>query len=392
MRHVVAVAVAASFAAPSSARADTELTAKSIVIVGRAADGEAWRTGATEAIKDDDPRLAIVVVAREGKRTVYVADDDVTPLFVNGRKVKKNQRRSWDALGDAEVQWSVVEPNAWREDGVEAPNGATSRYHSNVSTEKGSFGKWLGYDEITYFETVVRSWSSKATHRQRRASARPPRERDDIYGGLGTIRYKAEVRLDDGTILATPGADATDRAGILPNVHRVSIRRDDTYVGHVTAYFMVPEVFGSAGSGTDHQTERFTGADCADVLTGAKRRAGAKKVWHTNVAGLTTYAKRVAKAIELDADGMPTADVTGVKEGDLIRINYGGELENHTPRSWDHVAVLYEDRSDPDGPKSGGPDGKLDGFDLVVHMGHPMLEVEPLSGQAPATIDVLRWR
>ena len=36
--------------------------------------------------------------------------------------------------------------------------------------------------------------------------------------------------------------------------------------------------------------------------------------------------------------------------------------------------------------------GQLDGFDLVIHMGHPRLVIEPLARQAPATIDVLRWR
>ena len=384
--------IAVSIAAPAGASADPELTATSVVIVGRSAAGERWTTAPTEALLANEPLLAVVVIAREGKRRVYVADDDVAPLTVDGRKVADKDRRSWDALGDTEVQWSTVEPNAWREDGVEAPNGATSRYHSNVSTERGSFGTWLGYDEITYFETVVRAWSSKPAHHQRKATARPSRKHDDVFGGLGTMRYRVEVRFDDATILATPGADATDRAGISASVHRVSIRRDNTYVGHVTAYFLVPEVFGSAGSGADHQTERFTGADCADVLTGAKRRAGAKSVWHTNVAGLTAYAKVVAKPVDIDDYGMPATDITGVKEGDLIRINYGGDLANHTPRSWDHVGVLYEDRSDPDGPDAGAADGKLDGFDLVVHMGHPMLEIEPLAGQAPATIDVLRWR
>ena len=65
--------------------------------------------------------------------------------------------------------------------------------------------------------------------------------------------------------------------------------------------------------------------------------------------------------------------------GDLIRIDYGGALAHHTPRDWDHVAALWEDRSDPDGPFHGGPDGQLDGFDLVIHMGHPRLVIEPLA-------------
>ena len=82
----------------------------------------------------------------------------------------------------------------------------------------------------------------------------------------------------------------------------------------------------------------------------------------------------------------------GVAPGDLIRIDYGGALTGHTPRGWDHVAALWEDRSDPDGPAHGGPDGQLDGFDLVIHMGHPRLVIEPLAAQAPATVDVLRWK
>jgi hypothetical protein len=74
-----------------------------------------------------------------------------------------------------------------------------------------------------------------------------------------------------------------------------------------------------------------------------------------------------------------------------VRIDYGGELEGHTPRAWDHVAVVWEDRSDPEGPSAGGPDGALDGHDVVVHMGHPRLVVEPLMRQCPARVDVMRW-
>jgi len=53
--------------------------------------------------------------------------------------------------------------------------------------------------------------------------------------------------------------------------------------------------------------------------------------------------------------------------------------------------VLSEDRSDPAGPLAGRGDGRLDGFDLVVHLGHPRLTVEPLGRQCPMRIDVLRW-
>ena len=175
-------------------------------------------------------------------------------------------------------------------------------------------------------------------------------------------------------------------------MHRVSIRAGDDFLGWLTAYLLVPEVFGSAGPGRNHQTERFTGADCADVMVGAIRRAGRKELAYTNVAGLPAYTTIVAGSTVLDDHGMPAQPIPGVQRGDLIRIDYGGEFAHHTPRGWDHVAALWEDRSDPAGPAHGRPDGKLDGFDLVIHMGHPRLVIEPLANQAPATIDVLRWR
>ena len=171
----------------------------------------------------------------------------------------------------------------------------------------------------------------------------------------------------------------------------MSIRAADDFLGWLSSYLLVPEVFGSAGPGRNHQTERFTGADCADVMVGALRRSGAK-VDYTNVAGLPAYTTRIAAPTELDELGAPARPITGVARGDLVRIDYGGAFAHHTPRDWDHVAALWEDKSDPDGPNHGGPDGQLDGFDLVIHMGHPRLVIEPLVRQAPATVDVLRWK
>jgi hypothetical protein len=375
----------------SAAPAHAELVAEQVRIVGRAAPGQPWTDAPTEARLADGAELAAVVMARDGRRRVYVVGAEIAPLVVGRRRVAAAQRRPWSALSGAKLRWSMVEPHAWRQPGVAARNGSPTAFHSNVSTARHDFGRWLGYDEITYFETPAGAWSGEAAAHRRSASARPTRPADDLFGGLGTMRYKLEVRLGD-RVLATPGAEAVDRAGILPSVHRVSIRSDDTYVGWLTSYFLVPEVFGSAGSGRNHQTERYTGADCADVLTGALRRQGHRAIWYGNVAGLPRHAAVVAGPVDLDGAGVPAEPVTGVREGDLIRIDYGGLLSGHTPRSWDHVAVLFEDRSDPAGPARGGADGRVDGFDLVVHMGHPRLVVEPLAAQAPARVDVLRWR
>ena len=342
------------------------------VVVGRVGDGP-WTDAPTEARSDQRAELAVVVVTGGKVR----APDGIAEVRLAGEKHKT-------APLTARVRWSTVEPHGFRTS--KAPNGATSDFYSNVSTEPKTFGRWLGYDHIDYFETVVRDWGDAAP-----IAAVVHGSEFDTHG-LGTMRFKAEV--DDGTTktLASPGAESSNDYGITGDVHRVSIRSGDDFLGWLSAYELVPEVFGSAGSGRGHQTDRFTGADCADVMVGALRRTGRTDLDYTNVAGLPAYTTRVSEAVVLDDHGVPARDITGVKPGDLIRIDYGGELAHHTPRDWDHVAALWEDRSDPDGPAHGGPDGKLDGFDLVIHMGHPRLVVEPLANQAPATVDVLRWK
>ena len=344
------------------------LAALTAIVVGHVADGP-WTDAPTEARIDQEAELAVVVV--DG-REVF-APVGISKVTLAGR-VHKTERLV------AAVRWFAVEPHGFR--AQPATNGATSDFYSNVSTEAATFGRWLGYDHIDYFERPLAATT---------AIIPAVIDDDDQLAGLGTLRFKADVELTGGVHVVSPGAESTDTFGITRAVHRLSIRAADDFIGWLTSYLMVPEVFGSAGGGRNHQTERFDGADCADVMVGAIRRTG-RALDYTNVAGLPSYTTRVAPPTELDDHGMPATAITGVRRGDLIRIDYGGELRHHTPRDWDHVAALYEDRSDPAGPHKGGPDGQLDGFDLVIHMGHPHLVIEPLANQAPATIDVWRWK
>jgi hypothetical protein len=349
----------------------TNAVADRVVVVGRVDDGP-WTDAPTLARADQRAQLSLVVM--RGRQTF--APDGVTKVRIDGRAIVPSP------LVGATLHWSTVEPHPFR--ATPATNGATSQFYSNVSTDPKTFGTWLGYDHIDYFE--------RALETDRAIIPATVDTGDDMpLPGIGTIRYKVEAELADGTRLASPGAEAVDTAGITAAVHRVSVRLGDDFLGWLTAYLQVPEVFGSAGRGRWHQTDRFTGADCADVLVGALRRTG-RDVEYTSVAGLPAYTTKIAGPVALDEHGMPARSIEGVKRGDLIRIDYGGELAHHTPRAFDHVAALWEDRSDPDGPFHGGPDGQLDGWDLVIHMGHPHLMIEPLSSQAPATIDVLRWK
>ena len=365
----------------SSAAAGPALTIERALVVGRV-DAGTWTDAATEARRDQKAELAAIVIGRRGKQRVVLAPAGVEVLKLGGRKIPARQLAPLDAKA---IRWSTVEPHGFRES--TAKNGATSDFYSNVSTESKTFGRWLGYDQVDYFEHEFADRGEPIIA----AEIKPSEPGAVQVPGLGTLRFKVVVELADGTKIASPGAEATDTFGILPSVHRVSIRASDDFIGWLGAYLLVPEIFGSAGPGNNHQTERFVGADCADVMIGAMRRLG-RKLRYTNVAGLPSYATMIAPAIDVDERGMPASEIKGVKVGDLIRIDYGGVLRGHTPRNWDHVAALWEDKSDPKGPLEGAADGKLDGFDLVIHVGHPRLKIEPLSGQSPATIDVLRWR
>lgn len=373
----------ASLLLPALAAAAPALVPDKVIIVGRASETAPWTDAATEARLDDHAELAAVVLAHRGAQRLVLAPDGVSEVRIGGRKQKTSPLAE---LGGVRVQWSSVEPHGFRE--ATAANGATSEFYSNVSTEPGTFGKWLGYDHIDYFERIVQPWSATARIAAEVTSGEPDAQQ---VPGLGTVRFKVELQTPSGAALASAGAEATDTYGLTRAVHRVSIRKGDDFLGQLSAYLLVPEVFGSAGGGRDHQTERFTGADCADVMVGAWRRTG-RGVPYTNVAGLPSFAKLVSSSTEIDDRGTPITPITGVQPGDLIRIDYGGTMKNHTPRAFDHVAALWEDRSDPAGPFQGAADGRLDGFDLVIHMGHPRLVIEPLARQAPATIDVLRWR
>lgn len=375
-----------------AAPAFAELVPREAIIVGQTDVGGPWTSAPTEARIDQAPRLAVVMVAQEtvGRRirTVYVVDDAVQPLRIGRKRVAARERRPWSALGDTAVRWSTVEPHAWRDRGAGA-------FHSNVSLDPAQWGKWIGYASVEYFATPLGPFDDTPEARIVPAAVVPSDpdvvDRPAEFEGLGTIRYRVEVRRGE-RLFASPGEEATTRTGIEESVHRVSIRRDDSYVGHLTAFLLVPEIFGSAGRGRSHQTERFVGADCADVLTGGARKAGLGHLPYSNVARMTEQARRITGALALDADGNAAEPIEGVEVGDIIRIDYGGALAGHTPRSFDHVAVLYEDRSlGPDG-RFGPPDGRLDGFDRVMHMGHPRLVIVPLSAQSPATIDVLRWK
>jgi hypothetical protein len=199
----------------------------------------------------------------------------------------------------------------------------------------------------------------------------------DHGDGVGTMRYQVIVAQGDRAI-ASPGPEARrgrGSGGLSDAVMRVSIRRDDTYLGYLTELFGQPYVWASAGlSDATHQAERLEGADCADFVVYGARRLG-NMIAYTWTGGLPAVTSllgagtRDDHGVYRDERGRP---VPFPRPGDLILF----------PR---HVGVLVEDR---------GVIGVLDDQDVMMHalLDTPKQQAIADSGYAETAIEVRRFR
>jgi hypothetical protein len=295
----------------------------------------------------------------------------------------------------ATVRWLTVIPLMDHED-LPPPNPGNQAY-SNTVLYGPEHGKWLGFDTLEYRTAEL---LDKDGRPRTEPTLTVTRAASTIAGidhrGAGSNWFAAQVQLPDGQTIRTPDGDDLDNLGLAPEVMRVSYRLGDDYLGWLGTYFNVPDVFGSAGP-TDarHQTDRYTGTDCADVLVGALRAAGHTEIGYTSISGLGTYATPISDALLMDADGLSWADAETatalrwgeeVRPGDLLVINYEDDPDGQLPRSWDHIGALVEDR----GPT--GPDGVLNGYDLLRHVTAQGLDDRRLKTQAPMRYRIWRWK
>ncbi len=337
---------------------------------------------AVHARKGEVVSLYIVARVGRGRGATYFTDAPAPRL--RGRRLPRGRVRPFAELGAAAVTWSRVEPRPHHVE-TDPPNPGNPAYSNAVLFGK-RHGKWLGYDTLEYVERPIRgAVSSSLTLRK----VEPGNAKVNVHGGLGTMRYRASLQVG-GETFSTPGMERTSRQGISPRVMRVTFRSDDSLAGHARGYFNVPNVFGSAGgSGRRHQAELYQGADCADVLIGAARAAGAR-VPYTSVAGLGAHTRAVTGRLLLRKDGLfsedgetPVALPFGkLRSGDLMLIDYHGF--NGSPRSWDHIAMVDRDAGKP---------GMFDPDDPVLHMGYLYgLTEAPAHTEGPAYVQFRRFK
>ncbi len=259
-----------------------------------------------------------------------------------------------DPVADAHVRWFAIRPDL-------------SKMYKNASFpwDPDPY-KWQGFGKIDYARQELthlrdrwtirpfpseKSSSASATARgepsRREPSRRDPYARED----LGSFWFQVEVAAD-GRLLRSPGIADSDHRGLSPEVLRVSVMEDDSYIGHLTSFHNVPGVFGSV----TYQSRHYIGVDCADVLIAAYGRWKNKPIEKNyNVAMLVSQWPRV-REFEI-ADGAPQTRIrwnTDVRRGDFIAVRY------RNARQYQHVGALYRDAN---------ANGLLDGDDLVLHAG-----------------------
>jgi hypothetical protein len=311
--------------APGIGRADATGVIRDALIVS-AVDGGDADAAPKRARRDQTVTLYAVIVVGEGRDARYYSD---APVLRVGRAPVAAA-----PLADAPaalLRWRKVEP--------------VQPTMSN--TESGGFA----FESIEYQATPMPAASGRGAI----AADVHPTLTPDHGNGVGTMRYQIEV-TQDGRTVASAGVDARrgrGSGGLTDDVHRISLRRDDTYLGYLTELYGQPYIWASAGT-TDHahQSERLEGCDCADFVVYGRRRLAehgeAKALPYTWTGELPKYTKLLAKGNRA-ADGVfrdaagEALPFTGV--GDIILF----------PR---HVGVLTEDRE---------PVGVLDDGDVMMH-------------------------
>jgi len=287
-----------------------------------AADDSVARPLPIRARTDAAPTLVVAIEADvDGARRVFAG----VPLVDWG----KGQRDA-DTTPPAglTVEWRKLEP--------------TSGAYDN---EQGGFH----WDEIDYTANV---WAGAAGSGLARVADVTPMVLPS-HGDVGTMHFQVVVTLA-GRTLSTPGLDDRYRGGLADDVPRVSLRRDDTFLGFLTENFNEPYIWGSDGDGATHQTERNVGGDCADFICYGLRRAGHRLPYGSTYdvprwggdKPIAHIATRAADGRFLDAAGKPiVVGPQGVQPGDLLLFHR-------------HVAAFVEDRA---------PLGVLDANDVLIH-------------------------
>jgi len=274
---------------------------------------------------------------------------DATNVTLRGKRVAVRPLAEAPAVT---LAWSRIEPTA-----------------ANTSnTESGAFR----FEAIDYRTTAI----TDARGPSIAADVRPTLTTDH-GNGVGTMRYQLTATQADRA-LTSPGIEARrgrGSGGLTDAVTRVTIRRDDSFLGYLTEMYGQPYVWASAGlTDASHQSEHLEGSDCADLMVYGARRMG-KKVAYTWTGGLPKVTSLLA-AGSRGEDG-----IYRDKAGKPLPYTMDGDLILFTR----HVGALAGDK---------GEAGVLDDQDIVMHtlFDSPKEQAIKDTGYAGTPVELRRWK
>lgn len=311
-----------------------------------AVDGEPANDQPKSARAGQTVTLYAAVAARVAGRKRWFCD--AAKLWLDGTFVPSSPMAE---LPRAALRWYRVEPAV----------------ASMSNTQSGAFR----FEPIEYRRTDLDRAGRSAVAAEVRPTLTP-----DHGSGVGTMRFAISVSRGD-TTTSSPGPEARrgrGSGGLLDVVHRISIRRDDSYLGYLTEMFGQPYIWASAGSSSrTHQSERLEGSDCADFIIYGARRIG-KDLEYTWSGGLPAVTKLLSRG-ERGDDG-----VYRDRKGHPLPFPALGDLILF-PR---HVGALVKDR---------GHLGVLDDQDVMMHtlFDSPREQAVADSGYAQTTVELRRW-
>lgn len=294
--------------------------------------------------------VTLHAVLRAG--TTYFTD--AAKLRLHGKPIAARPITEAPAVA---LAWSRIEPAA-----------------ANTSnTQSGGFR----FEAIDYRVTAIASPDSPEGHGASLVADVRPTLTVDHGGGVGTMRYQLAATQGERA-LTSPGIDSRrgpGSGGLTDAVTRVTIRRDDSFLGYLTEMYGQPYVWASAGrTDASHQSEHLEGSDCADLMVYGARRMG-KHIGYTWTGGLPKVTKLLAAGSRGD-DG-----IYRNKAGKPLPYTQDGDLVLFTR----HVGALAGDH---------GTQGVLDDADVVLHtlFDSPKEQAIKDTGYADTPVELRRWK
>ncbi len=304
----------------------------------------------TYARADQRVRLYALLLAsdRHGRRVYY---SDAHDVVLAGKHLAPSPLARAPATS---LQWNRIEP-------------------AESSMSNGDTPRDFHFEPIDYRATPIATATNRGAID---ADVRPTLTVDHGHG-VGTMRYQLVAHQGDRAI-ASPGPEARrgrSSGGLDDSVLRVTIRRDDSYLGYLTELYGQPYIWASAGtSDPNHQSEHLEGSDCADFVVYGWRRLGHAQPY--TWTGALPHYTRLLEAGTRDDDG-----IYRDHRGEPLPFTRAGDLVLF-PR---HVGVLTVDRGTP---------GVLDDRDLMMHALFDTPKEQPIgdSGYADKPLELRRWR